>query len=183
VRAGVAAVLAALLLAACGEGEEPAAGPPGQASPPPASPPPEEQRGDEKAPPSGEEPSRSGEGAPDGSAEGTGGAKPTNPEDRPGGAGDAEGALVPAVFTLASDAGLSPSVVRVPEFLGIELSVRSRDDRAHRVTLRTDPPVTVRVPAGGSVTRQVEGQRAGDIAVLVDGRRAGRISVGFEPGP
>lgn len=175
-RVGFAVVPAVLLLAACGEGQEPAAGPPTQPSPPPAAPAPEE------APP-GEEPSPPGEEAPEGSGEGTGGARPPSPEEQPGGAGDAEGALVPAVFSLASDARLSPPIVRVPEFLGIELSVSSSDDRAHRVTLRTDPSVTVRVPAGGSVTRQVEGQRAGDIAVLVDGRRAGRLDVGFEPGP
>lgn len=169
-------MLAAVLLAACGEGEEPAAGPPTQASPPPAVPPPGEA-------PHGEQPAPRSEEPPQGSAEGTGGARPPRPEDQPGGAGDAEGSLVPAVFVLASDAGLSPTIVRVPEFLGIELSVTSNDDRAHRVTLRTAPPVTVRVPAGGSVTRPVEGQRAGDIAVLVDGQRAGRLSVGFGPGP
>ncbi|HEV2752283.1 MAG TPA: hypothetical protein VGV36_00465 [Solirubrobacteraceae bacterium] len=169
-------MLAALLLAACGGSQEPSASSPTQASPPPAAPAPDE------APPE-KEPSPPGEEAPDGSDEATGGARPPGPEDQLGGAGDAEGALVPAVFALASDATLSPRVVRVPEFLGIELSVSSSDDRAHRVTLRTDPPVAVRVPAGGSVTRQVEGQRAGDVTVLVDGRRAGSLDVGFEAGP
>ena len=169
-------MLAALLLAACGEAGEPAAGPSTQASPPPAAPPPEEGPQDAQPAPPGEEPA-------EGSVGGTGGARPPSPEGQPGGAGDAEGALVPAVFILASDGGLSPPIVRVPEFLGIELSVNSNDDRAHRVTLRTDPPVAVRVPAGRSIARQVEGQRAGDIAVVVDGRRAGRLSVGFRPGP
>ena len=176
-RVGFPAVLATLLLAACGEEQERTADPPRQTSPPPAAAP-----GLEEAP-AGEEPPPSAEEAPEGSGEGTGGARPPSPEDQPGGAGDAEGALVPAVFSLARDASLSPPTVRVPEFLGIELSVSSSDDRAHRITLRTDPPVTVRVPAGGSVTRQVEGQRAGDIAVLVDGRPAGRLNVGYVPGP
>lgn len=168
-RAYVVTGLAALVLAACGEEEtarearsvpdEPAAT---GTAPAPPSPPAVTERGPE--PPAGE-------------ADGPGGG-----EDVPGGGGDAN-ALVPAVFDLGPDAMLTPRTVGVPEFLGIRLEVRSSDDEAHRVELRVDPPVQLKVPPGGGASTDVMGQREGRFALTVDGERAGTLEVGVEPGP
>ena len=168
-RAQVATVLAALVLAACGEEEDGGAarGVPGEpaatgSAPAQTSPPTTRER--EPEPPAGEAD------------------RPGGGEDVPGGGGDAN-ALVPAVFDLGPEAMLSPRTVGVPEFLGIRLEVRSNDDEAHRVELRVDPPVQLSVPPRGSASIDVTGQRAGRYAVTVDGERAGTLDVGVEPGP
>lgn len=168
--AQVAAVLAALALAACGE-EETGGGsrggpdqPPATGTAPAATPPPTASQ-PEPGPAPGEADAPGGGG-----------------EDVPGGGGDAN-ALVPAVFDLGADGRLTPRTVGVPEFLGIRLEVRSRDDEAHRVSLLVDPPVQLRVPPGGGASRDVMGQREGRFAITVDGERAGTLEVGVEPGP
>ncbi len=110
--------------------------------------------------------------------------EPGGGEDVPGGggAGD-EGNRVPAVFELGPDDMLEPPTVSVPEFLGIELVVRSSDDEAHRIDLLINPPVQLTVSPGGSVSLGVTGQREGRYALEVDEARAGTLVVGVEPGP
>ncbi len=173
-RAQVASLLAAMALAACGGGEdESAAGPqvvPDEAPGPDTGPAPPAATQVEPEP----EPD-----PPDDEADGPGGG-----EDVPGGggAGD-EGNRVPAVFELGPDDMLEPPTVSVPEFLGIELVVRSSDDEAHRIDLLIDPPVQLTVSPGGSASLDVTGQREGRYALEVDGARAGTLVAGVEPGP
>lgn len=171
-RAHVAPSLAVLALAACGGGEEASTAGPQVVPDRPATP-------DTGPPPPAPTPEQPGAEPSDEEADGPGGG-----EDVPGGggAGD-ESNRVPAVFELGRDDMLAPATISVPEFLGIQLVVRSGDDEVHRVELRVDPPVALTVSPGESVSVDVMGQREGRYALEVDGTRAGTLVVGVEPGP
>lgn len=109
-----------------------------------------------------------------------GGASPVAPTV-PG--GDEEGVRVPAAFTVSAG-GVTPTQVTVPPFLRVELTLRSGDGDAHRVTLRTRAPASYDVPAGGTATQLADGLPAGTYAILVDGRESGgSLRVADEAGP
>lgn len=104
-----------------------------------------------------------------------GGSTTTTPPAREGTGevpgGDERGNRVPVSFTVTARA-VTPATVSVLPFLGIELRVRSGDGAAHVLTLRTPGAVRVRVPASGTVSRRVGGQRDGRYKVDVDGASA-----------
>lgn len=101
------------------------------------------------------------------------------PESQPGGAGDEEGIRVPVELKVSADA-VSPATVTVPAFLPLEITARSGDGQAHRVQV---VGASLAVPASGSASATVDGQRRGTYPVTVDGRSLGELVVGDEPGP
>jgi hypothetical protein len=103
-------------------------------------------------------------------------------EAGPGGAGDEQGTRVPAVYTLKGGA-LSPKTVNVPAFLAAEVTVSSTDSRAHTVTVKVGKGYPLAVPARGSGTVRVPGQKGGRHQVLLDGKPAATLAWGGEPGP
>jgi hypothetical protein len=103
-------------------------------------------------------------------------------ESGPGGAGDEQGTRVPAVYTLKGGA-LSPKTVNVPAFLAAEVTVSSTDSRAHTVTVKVGKGYPLAVPARGTGTVRVPGQKGGRHPVLLDGKPAATLAWGGEPGP
>jgi hypothetical protein len=65
----------------------------------------------------------------------------------------------------------------------INLTVSSGDGHAHQVVLRTTPPRSLAVPAGGRASVQLTKLGNGRYALTVDGAHAGTLIVGAEPGP
>ena len=90
---------------------------------------------------------------------------------------------VPASFVVAPGGRLTPSTITVPPFLAVEISIRADDGRPHTLVLRTTPPHTLRVAAGGRAAVRIRGLRAGRYPVTLDGRRAGALLAGGEVGP
>lgn len=95
----------------------------------------------------------------------------TTPSTTPAsGAGDEEGAHVPAVFEIGS-AGVTPSVVKVPAFLAIELTGVSKDGKQHLLGLSAGTDYTLAIPAGGRASKVVPGLHNGKYLVILDGRQ------------
>jgi hypothetical protein len=89
-------------------------------------------------------------------------------ETQPGGAGDEQGAAVPAKLVI-DGATVTPQEVRAPAFLQLQLDVRSADGRSHTVQVGFPTPATVAVPPGGEALKVVPGQRPGAYPISVDG--------------
>lgn len=99
-----------------------------------------------------------------------------SPEKQPGGAGDEEPARSQAQFT--GRAGhVSPSVVRVPPYIAVQVALRSADGGAYYLVIGGR-----KVGAGKSIT--LDGLRPG---AAYSGRAGGggdvRIEASAEPGP
>jgi len=90
------------------------------------------------------------------------------PEEQEGGAGDETAARTPITISIDGDS-VTPRESRVPPFLGVKLTLRSRDGAAHSVRIATVPG-QFEVPASGASARDVDGLQPGTYAVLVDGR-------------
>lgn len=90
------------------------------------------------------------------------------PEEQEGGAGDETAARTPITISIDGDS-VTPRESRVPPFLGVRLTLRSRDGAAHSVRIATVPG-QFEVPASGVSAREVDGLQPGTYAVLVDGR-------------
>jgi hypothetical protein len=84
---------------------------------------------------------------------------------------------------ITAHGSLNPSSVSAPGNVTIDLTVTSGDSHAHQVVLRTTPPRTLAVPAGGRASLQLTGLKNGQYALTVDGTRAGVLIVGAQPGP
>jgi hypothetical protein len=108
----------------------------------------------------------------------------TTTESKSGGAGDEQPIRVPAVYTFAGG-GLSPSVVSVPAFLTVELTLVSADGHAHRATIATDHGTrTLSVAAGARSSLRLTGLKRGTYAVSADGgAKTAKLVVGVNPGP
>jgi hypothetical protein len=106
----------------------------------------------------------------------------TSGESGPGGAGDEQGTRVPAIFSLKAGR-LTPPNVGIPTFIAAQVTVTSTDARAHSVVVKVGKGYTFSVPARGSGTTRVPGQKTGKFQVLVDGKPAGSLTWGSEPGP
>jgi hypothetical protein len=91
---------------------------------------------------------------------------PTQPEEAPGGAGDEEGIVTSARFTLGADGSLTPESAEVPAFLNAAVVVDNQDDEAHQLEVgdRGAP-----LPAGRTTTLQLPGRAATELPVVVDG--------------
>jgi hypothetical protein len=104
----------------------------------------------------------------------SGGAAPAPPQAH---------AEIPALFTVAAGGALVPSSIGVPTAVPVDLTVVSRDGRAHTVVLRSPAPHTLKVPAGGRASVLVTGLRAGRYTVELDGSSRGVLVIGAQPGP
>jgi hypothetical protein len=118
-----------------------------------------------------------GGGAPD-----TGGT-PADSEQQPGGAGDEEGARVPAAFTLSGGA-ISPARITVPAFLAVEVALTAKDG-AQQVTISAPGGGTVDVASGATARRSLAGLKPGDYTVATAGGAKATLHVvsGGAPGP
>jgi hypothetical protein len=103
-----------------------------------------------------------------------------NPEDQPGGAGDEEPTRVPVQFTI-TDGKISPPQVAVPAFLALELIVRNKSTQQVVVRLEGAEPMTV--GPGDTGRARLEGRKKG--SYVVDAGSAGQavLVTGAEPGP
>jgi hypothetical protein len=97
--------------------------------------------------------------------------------------GGEQSVRVPAAFVVMAGGRLTPPTITVPPFLAVELSLRSRDGRSHRLVVRTPTPHGLSVTAGGHAAIRIPGLRADRYPVLLDGRRAGALVAGGEVGP
>jgi hypothetical protein len=101
----------------------------------------------------------------------------TSPENAPGGAGDEEPARTLALFT-GRGGRISPTIVRVPPFIAVEIKLRSGDGAEYALRFGS---VTIR--AGDTTT--IDGLRPNESVTGVPegaGNRV-RISATAEPGP
>lgn len=102
------------------------------------------------------------------------------PEEQEGGAGDESAAR--SKVTLAIDgARVTPRQSRVPAFLGVALTLRSRDGAPHSVRIATVPG-QFEARAGGATTSNIDGLQPGTYAVLVDGRATDAVLRVGNPG-
>lgn len=90
---------------------------------------------------------------------------------------------LPATFVITAHGSLTPSTVAAPSGVTIQLTVTSADGHAHQVVVRTVPPRSLAVPAGGRAATELTGLKVGRYEVEVDGARAGAVVVGAQPGP
>jgi len=92
-------------------------------------------------------------------------------------------AEVPALFSVTSGESVTPPTISVPVAIPVQLTVVSRDGRAHTAVLRSPIPHTLAVPAGGRASTLVSGLRAGRYALQIDGADRAALVVGVQPGP
>jgi hypothetical protein len=83
-------------------------------------------------------------------------------------AGDEEGIRVPADFEV-TDGKVSPSTITVPPTLPVAIRLTSKDGNEHHVSFETSPSFSLKVPKTGSVSKEIEGQQAGQISARIDG--------------
>jgi hypothetical protein len=99
-------------------------------------------------------------------------------EGQAGGGGDEQGIASKLQYALSGSTA-SPASASAPAFIRIALTFRSADGRAHSVRVALPVPVTLAVPAGGAVTKQLDGQRKGSYSIAVDGAQpSARVVVG-----
>jgi hypothetical protein len=96
-----------------------------------------------------------------------------------------EPSRVPATFIFTRPGRVDPSTVTIPPFVRVQLTLASRDGRAHALALRSDGRTyTLRVPAGGRASTSIPGLRAGRYRLApVGGGPAATLIVGGQVGP
>src|SRR5205807_5051124 len=120
-------------------------------------------------------------------------ASPTNVQGTapPAGASPGAGATpserirVPATFTFTGPGRVEPPTVTVPPFVRVEVTLTSRDGRAHTLGLRASGRTyTLRVRAGGRATTSIPGLSAGTYPLAaVGGGPSAKLVVGGQVGP
>ena len=101
------------------------------------------------------------------------------------GATPSERIRVPATFIFTRPGRVEPSTVTVPPFVRVELTLTSRDGRAHALSLRAGGRTyRLRVGAGGRATTSIPGLTAGTYPLAaVGGGPSAKLIVGGQPGP
>jgi hypothetical protein len=101
------------------------------------------------------------------------------------GASPSEPIRVPATFIFARLGRVEPPTVTVPAFVRVELTLASRDGRAHTLALRAGGRTyTLRVRAGGRATTSIPGLSAGTYRLAaVGGGPSAKLIVGGKVGP
>jgi hypothetical protein len=89
-------------------------------------------------------------------------------------------AEIPALYTVTNGGSVIPSTISVPAAIPVELTVLSRDGRAHTATLKGH---TLRIPAGGRASVLISGLNAARYPLTIDGRDRGTLVIGTQPGP
>jgi hypothetical protein len=92
---------------------------------------------------------------------------------------------VPATFIFTRPGRVDPAAVTIPPFVRVQLTLASRDGRAHALALRSDGRTyTLRVPAGGRASTSIPGLRAGRYRLSpVGGGPGATLIVGGQVGP
>jgi hypothetical protein len=96
-----------------------------------------------------------------------------------------EAIRVPATFIFTRPNRVDPPTVTIPPFVPFELTLASRDGRAHTLALRSDGRTyTLRVGPGGRVSTRIPGLRAGRYPLgAVGGGPGATLIVGGQVGP
>ena len=87
------------------------------------------------------------------------------------------------MFTVAAGGALVPPTISVPAAVPVELTVVSRDGRAHVAVLRSPLSRSLNVPAGARASVLISGLRPGRYALALDGAMRGALVIGVQPGP
>lgn len=104
----------------------------------------------------------------------------TNPPPSTG----STGPRLPATFVIGHGENINPPLVSAPSKTPILLTMVSGDGKPHSVLVRTAPPHTLHVPAGGRASLLLTGLPDGRYVLDVDdGATDGTLQVGVEPGP
>jgi peptidoglycan DL-endopeptidase CwlO len=90
---------------------------------------------------------------------------------------------IPAAFVIRAGGAVTPPLISAPANVTIELQLHNQDAKAHRVTLSVPHFASISVPAGASKTTDVTGAPKGTYRLLVDGAPKARVVVGAVPGP
>ncbi len=90
---------------------------------------------------------------------------------------------IPAAFVIRAGGAVTPPLICAPPTVTIELQLHNQDAKAHRVTLSVPRFGGVAVPAHGTTTTDVTGAPKGTYRLLIDGAPKARIVVGAVPGP
>ncbi|HEY5244490.1 MAG TPA: hypothetical protein VIJ60_02395 [Acidimicrobiales bacterium] len=90
---------------------------------------------------------------------------------------------IPAAFVIGAGGAVTPPLISAPANVTIELQLHNQDAKAHRVTLSVPHFGSVAVPAHGTTTTDVTGVPKGTFRLLIDGAPKARIVVGAVPGP
>ncbi len=92
---------------------------------------------------------------------------------------------IPATFIFTRPGRVDPPTVTIPPFVRVQLTLASRDGRAHTLTLHSDGRTyTLRVPAGGRASTSIPGLRAGRYRLAaVGGGPGAALIVGGQVGP
>ena len=102
-------------------------------------------------------------------------ATPDRPEAQPGGAGDEQPIRQPVALTVGDD-GITPKLVKVSAFLGVELVIRNGTSREQVVTvLRARPRRAVSIGAGETGRLRLDGLGRG--RYTIEGYAAGRATL------
>jgi hypothetical protein len=101
------------------------------------------------------------------------------------GATPSEPIRIPATFIFTRPGRVDPPTVTIPPFVRVQLTLASRDGRAHTLALRSDGRTyTLRVPAGGRASTSIPGLRAGRYRLApVGGGPGATLIVGGQVGP
>lgn len=124
--------------------------------------------------------------APIGPADVQGTAPPSGSSTATGtGTSPSEPIRVPATFIFARPGRVHPSTVTIPAFIPVQLTLASRDGRAHALALRAaGHTYTLRVAAGGRASTRVPGLRAGRYLLRpLGGGPGATLIVGGQVGP
>ena len=101
------------------------------------------------------------------------------------GGGASEPSRVPATFIFTRPNRIDPPTVTIPAFVTVELTLASRDGRAHALVLHAGGrSYTLRVPAGGRAATRIPGLRAWTYPLAAIGAGPGaKLIVGGQVGP
>lgn len=102
-----------------------------------------------------------------------------------GDSGGSEPVRVPATFIFTAVGRVQPATVTIPAFIAVELTLASRDGRAHALVLDAGGRrYRLAVPAGGRKSIRIPGLRAGTYPLRPQGPGPGaKLVVGGEVGP
>lgn len=109
------------------------------------------------------------------------GTSPGARTEPPSANGGEEPIRTPATYTFLRGGRVSPPTITVPAFIAVEITLASRDGRAHDLVLTAGRAYRLHVAAGRRSTVRVPGLRAGTYRLV--GAPGATLVVGGEAGP